>query len=244
MNLAFDPTKSPHYKVVCVFLGTNTFEFAIYSSRTGCWRKGAEPFTANKVIFQKGVHWNGAIHWISLMRDDSLYLNLDGDDEMPRKLRMPPISNGGDWRFHYYFGESCDHLHYIEFFEVKIEFDVYEMKRDYSEWFVKYRVDLSAVVASYPVIYMDEYDPTIWYPYGFSIFTLVRGVEEFLVLHIPGEVVRYNLVNGSFETIYKFEGAEMDVVEGSLRYVNTNGYQYIESLSCVDPDPSLSCVFS
>ncbi|KAL8510787.1 hypothetical protein ACS0TY_017562 [Phlomoides rotata] len=161
---------------------------------------------------------------------------------MRKRFRLPPTQNGHDSRFHYYLGESCDHLHYMELFEVRIQFDVYEMKRDYSEWFVKYRVDLSPVVASYPVMYMDDFDPTIWYPYGFSIFTLVRGVKEedsFLVLHIPGEVVRYNLVNGSFETIHEFEGAETDVIEGSLRYVLTNGYQYIESLSCVDPNPLL-----
>ncbi|KAL8510788.1 hypothetical protein ACS0TY_017563 [Phlomoides rotata] len=63
MSLAFDPTKSPHYKVVCVYFGlNNAFEFVVYSSKTRSWswRKCAESFTA------RGVYWNGAIHWVSL----------------------------------------------------------------------------------------------------------------------------------------------------------------------------------
>ncbi|KAL8510783.1 hypothetical protein ACS0TY_017559 [Phlomoides rotata] len=72
-------------------------------------------------------------------------------------------------------------FHYMEFFEVKIQFDVYKMERDYSEWFVKYRVDLSPVVASYAVIYMDDFEPT---PYGFSIFTLVGSVRGGFILGV------------------------------------------------------------
>ncbi|KAL8506350.1 hypothetical protein ACS0TY_017287 [Phlomoides rotata] len=50
MSLAFDPTKSPHYKVVCVYFGlNNAFEFVVYSSKTRSWRKCAEPFTARNV---------------------------------------------------------------------------------------------------------------------------------------------------------------------------------------------------
>ncbi|KAL8510786.1 hypothetical protein ACS0TY_017561 [Phlomoides rotata] len=115
---------------------------------------------------------------VSFRSDGSLHLNLDDDNDMPKRFRLPRIQNGHDSRFDYYLGESCDHLHYMEFHEVKIQFDVYEMKRDYSEWFVKFRVDLSSVVVSYPAMYMDEFDPTMWYPDGFSICSLVRGVKE------------------------------------------------------------------
>ncbi|KAG8390234.1 hypothetical protein BUALT_Bualt01G0062600 [Buddleja alternifolia] len=240
MSLVFDPAKSPdHYKVVCVrglelANGEWQYQIEIYSSETGPWRKRGEPFAA-QVNFENGVYWNNAIHWISNNgNDDSLYFNLD-NDQMVGIMPLPPIPDpeDWDWRSNYYFGESCDHLHYIEIIGPQIQFNVYEMKRDYSEWFVKYHVDLSHVVAANPGMIRDNYDPTDWYYYAFSIFCLVRGEEEedsFLVLQIPGKVIRYNLVYKTFEIVHEFEGAQS---EGYLRFASTNGFQYIESLCCV-----------
>ncbi|KAK6117848.1 hypothetical protein DH2020_048411 [Rehmannia glutinosa] len=235
MSLAFDPAKSPHYKVVCVRqLGLDSgeyeYQFEVYSSETGPWRKCGEPFTT-QVNFENGVYWNGAIHWVNNGIGDSLYFNTD--DQNLRIMPMPPIPDGWDWRSNYYFGESCDHLHYIEIIGPQIQFNVYEMRRDYSEWFIKYKVDLMPVVAMYPGMIRNNFDPTDWYYYAFSIFSLVRGEKDedsFLVLQIPGKAIRYNLVYQTFEMIHEFAGAE---VEGSLRFPSTNGFQYIESLCCV-----------
>ncbi|KAI3471007.1 hypothetical protein Pfo_027670 [Paulownia fortunei] len=201
MNLAFDPPKSPHYKVVCVrglgmHSGEYQYQFEVYSSETGPWRKCGEPFTA-QLNFEKGVYWNGSIHWISNGLGDSLYFNPD--DQMLQIMPLPPTPDGWNWRSNYYFGESCDHLHYIEIFGPEIQFNVYEMKRNYSEWFVKYQVDLSPVFAAYPVL--DLY-------YALPRLTLVRGEKEedsFLVLHIPGKAIRYNLVYRTFVTVYEYE---------------------------------------
>ncbi|KAK6121901.1 hypothetical protein DH2020_044356 [Rehmannia glutinosa] len=79
MSLAFDPAKSPHYKVVCVRqLGLDSgqyeYQFEVYSSETGPWRKCGEPFTT-EVNFENGVYWNGAIHWVNNGIGDSLYFN-------------------------------------------------------------------------------------------------------------------------------------------------------------------------
>ncbi|KAK6121897.1 hypothetical protein DH2020_044358 [Rehmannia glutinosa] len=73
----------------------------------------------------------------------SFYLNPDDDARMPKVMPTPPrqdmISTDK-----YYFGESCDHLHFIGRIKTWKEIiNVYEMMRDYSEWFVKYTVDLS-----------------------------------------------------------------------------------------------------
>ncbi|KAL7108628.1 hypothetical protein ACP275_06G124300 [Erythranthe tilingii] len=237
MSLAFDPAKSPHYNVVCVRRlqsdsGEYRYQFAVYSSEKGPWRKWGDPYTA-EVGFEKGVYWNGAIHWISNGTANSCYFDLERRalEIMP----MPPIPDEWDWRRKSYFGESCGHLHYVEFFGAQIKFDVHEMKMDHSEWFVKYRVDLSRVVDAYPEMIRDYFDPTDWYYYAFTIFNLVRGEREedsFLALHIPGKVVRYNLVCKTFETMheFEFEGGES---EGSLRFPNAIGFQYIESLCCV-----------
>ncbi|EYU35218.1 hypothetical protein MIMGU_mgv1a024654mg [Erythranthe guttata] len=81
MNLAFDPAKSPHYKVVCVRRlrsdsGEYRYQFAVYSSEKGPWRKWGDPYTAG-VVFETGVYWNGAIHWISNGTTDSCYFDLE-----------------------------------------------------------------------------------------------------------------------------------------------------------------------
>ncbi|CAA2968023.1 F-box At5g07610-like [Olea europaea subsp. europaea] len=161
----------------------------------------------------------------------SLYFVID--EERLETLPMPPIPDGWEGRSNYYIGESCGHLNFIETFGPQIQFDVYEMKRDYSEWFVKYQVDLSPLVSAFPGMIRSYLNPTNWYYYALSIFCLIQGErygDSFLVLQIPGKAIRYNLVHKTFEKLHDFEGAE---VEDSLRFSWTNGFQHIESLCCV-----------
>ena len=116
------------------------------------------------------------------------------------------------------------------------EFDVYEMKRDYSEWFVKYKVDLRGVVASYPEMIQLKYDAEDVDVYVISFFSVIRGEKEedsFFVFHIPGRVVRYDLACQAFRTIHVFRDGEDEVRNRCLRYRETNDIQYIQSLSCV-----------
>lgn len=239
MSLAFDPSNSPHYKVICVReLRSSQHQFKIYSSERGPWRKCGEPFAASAGIdFGKGVYWNGSIHWLSNEHGDGNDpLCFDLESEMARVFPKPPSLEHGNRRSNYYFGESCGHLYYVEMFGERVDTDVYEMKRDYSEWFVKYKVDISCVVASYPEMVRREFDVAERDYYVCSVFSVVRGEREedsFLVLQIPGRVVRYNLGYGSFETMHEFKGAEVEVMERSLRYWETNGFQHIESLCCI-----------
>ncbi|CAL5364119.1 unnamed protein product [Camellia sinensis] len=214
-NLVFDPSRSPHYRVVGVWrvdcddlvLSVDSdqnklyYQIEIYSSETGSWRACAEPFTANRNSqFHSGVYWNGAINWFNTF-GDSLYFNME--DERVRTIPMPPIPHG-DWKgrpFGYY-GESNDHLHFVEIYNPRIQFDVYEIERDYSGCFVKYHVDLGSVGAAFPQM-MQRLS---WNPmyYSFAILSLVREKKDddsFMVLHIPGKILRYNLGDKSFEKI-------------------------------------------
>ncbi|KAK6117856.1 hypothetical protein DH2020_048398 [Rehmannia glutinosa] len=217
MILAFDPSKSPHYKVVCVLgLGDvmGQYKFEVYSSKTSSWRKYGEPFTA-EVNFQNGVYWNGSIHWISFSKTGkSFYLNPDDDARMPKVMPTPPrqdmISTDK-----YYFGESCDHLHFIGRIKTWKEIiNVYEMMRDYSEWFVKYTVDLS----------FNSY----YIGHSFPICTLVRGKKDddtFLILRTMRKILQYNLACGTFEII-----DELDDVERHVKFRAEFSFQYIECL--------------
>ncbi|KAK6121896.1 hypothetical protein DH2020_044357 [Rehmannia glutinosa] len=202
MSLAFDPTKSPYYKVVCVqrlglhMVGGNLYQFEVYSSETGSWIKCGEPFTSQVNLKMEYIGMEPFIG-PAMELAEILYISI---------LTI-----------------RCSKLH----------FDVYEMRRDYSEWFIKYNVDLSPVVSAYPEIIRNYIRPTSSCYYACSIFSLVRGEKEedsFLVLQIPGKAIRYNLVYQTFETICEFAGV---VTPGGLRFRGTDGFQYIESLSCV-----------
>jgi len=120
-----------------------------------------------------------------------------------------------------YFGESCGHLHLTKISFYTIRFDVYEMRRDDSEWFVKYKVDF------------ERPDHELTY-INFTILSLVRGKREedaFLVLAVVNDdkVMKYNLINKTFE---KF--CDYDVEDEQVFYCSTIGaFEYIESLCCV-----------
>ncbi|KAL5810788.1 hypothetical protein ACOSQ4_027356 [Xanthoceras sorbifolium] len=108
VNLAYDPSKSPHYKVICVRTYENSEEgvcqIEVYSSKTGPWRKSDGTFTAHyETEFGLGMFWNGALHWISPW-DSSLY--FDVDEEKVHEMPMPDTLDGDVRRRFRYFGES------------------------------------------------------------------------------------------------------------------------------------------
>ena len=70
------------------------------------------------------------------------------------------------------------------------------MERDHSAWFVKFRVHLDSVAASFPKMLQGYLDPYEFNYYSFSVLCIVRGENEnhsVLVLHMPGKVIRYHL---------------------------------------------------
>ena len=202
MNLAFDPVRSPYYKVVCVRRVGNLFQIEIYSSETQLWRVSGKPFTAPEYTeFQNCIYWNGSVHWWTgsfhwsndiniwggYWRDEPCTLYFKVDEESLKRLPMPSkpdfiIPNYADYLIPRYVGESEGHLHLVEFKNSTTTLlDVYEMARDYSGWFVKYQLDLSAISNVFPQI--KEYNKT----YVYHIISLLRrGKEEedgsFLIL--------------------------------------------------------------
>ncbi|KAG8390232.1 hypothetical protein BUALT_Bualt01G0062400 [Buddleja alternifolia] len=233
VNVAFDHAKFASYSVVCVresAVSSGLMQIEIYSTTSREWRVSGDPFSA-KVDFDYGVYWNGSIHWIQYMTGEVLYFNVDQE-----RLGVVPMVNkpkpDGKWgRKLDYFGESCDHLHLIESYDSEIEFNVYEMKRDYSEWFVKYKVDLTIVADAFPEV-TSKYAYIDRVGYLFSVFSLVRGVKEedsFLVFLIASRVFRFNLERQTFEEIYEFATS----VRCPLRFMGPCAFEYIESLAGV-----------
>lgn len=242
--LAFDPAKSPHYKVVCLRKSEkelSKYQIEIYSSEEGPWRSSGGPFTIADVSSQFGfqyvVYWNGAVFWITMRSNNTLYFNVD--DERLGQMPVPPPPPADDWdrgrrrrpRIAY-FGESCNHLHLIAIYGSKIQFNVYEMKRDCSEWFVKYKVDLAEVANAFPEMVRKFRREDEICEHVLSIFSLIRDENEdgdaILALQIPvGQAISYNVVNGNFEKLCDFEDSDGEFNP----YLPI--YQYIQSLCSV-----------
>ncbi|KAK1361416.1 putative F-box family protein [Heracleum sosnowskyi] len=220
--LAFEPSKSSHYKVFLCATPTRPQDnfplmkqFYIYSSETGTWKPSGDvlPFNSTRadINFINSVYCNGCIHWISEsisvsettdrnIGNSFYYFNLDQErlETMPR----PPIGLRSSRPVTFYMGVSQNHLHVVEVYACDNLLKVYEMESDCSGWFLKYEVDLSPISQVFPQMTMT--------PDQVYVLSLVRREifeeDSFLVLHIPGtprKAVRYNLVDKSFKGIWE-----------------------------------------
>lgn len=132
-----------------------------------------------------------------------------------------------------FLGESHDHLYHVNVYGPNtLQFYVYEMERDYSGWFVKYHVDLEGVRDAFPEMMSLNFHPVDLHFYNFYILEVIQGNEEndsVLVLGIPGKAISYNLVDGSFTTLYEFTP---DIIRGRPSPpIFYECYHYIESFS-------------
>ncbi|XP_059627096.1 F-box protein At5g07610-like [Cornus florida] len=145
LYLAFDPSKSLHYKVVLLrrhkYKKDNyLYQIHIYSSETKAWRPfGGDTLPARSAVsndFDHGVYCDVSIHWTCI------YFDVDQERLCP----MPslPISQTADSLLRH-FGESGGHLHLTQQHTI-FTIDVSEMESDYSNWSFKYRVDFNLMV--------------------------------------------------------------------------------------------------
>ncbi|KAE8720193.1 F-box family protein [Hibiscus syriacus] len=185
-----------YYKALHVFCFTNSYSdlpdhywVKIYSPETGPWRPSGRPFVApSNVQFKNGVLWNGAICWLSDCGDSPCF---DLEEERMRDIPMPSVVDE-DIMPRRYFGESGGHLHHVKIYgSENLLFDVLKMERDYSGWFVKYRVDLNPVAAAFPEMVWGYADPIDLQFYAFSILCVVREESDegsFMVQHLPAKI--------------------------------------------------------
>ncbi|GMN41038.1 hypothetical protein TIFTF001_010270 [Ficus carica] len=229
LSLAFHPWISPHYKVICVRcseLKKGHFQIMIYSSETLQWRDSGDPFNIDGVYynFRQGVFLiNGCVHWLSYS-SKSLCFNVREERLMP--MPMPQID---EYKYRYY-GESRGHLHLIAsaFNPQSPILDVFEMKMDCSCWFVKFRVNLLPIIASFPELFLKV--PFRSEECYFSTLCVVRGLldeESYLVLEIPGAVIRYNFNTETFEKICDIDGSRWRLTS------SFDAHQYVKTLTFV-----------
>ncbi|KAL5570193.1 hypothetical protein UlMin_026768 [Ulmus minor] len=241
MNIAFDPSISPHYKVVCFQCHNFSWQcqIKIYSSETrGPWKLSGNPFSVQEIgrlIPDSGVFCNSTIHWIS---HSETSLCFDVNKEQRSELPMPLVPGGWDDSRVRYFGESHGHLHIANLYEPeKTQIDFYELEKDYNGWFLKYRVDFGGVVAAFPEMIRRNLDPSDMDYYGLSILCFVREEvddDSFLVLHVPGKAIHFRIKDEVFSKLCDFGADQIGVeVESVMNFGWFDAFQYIETFTSV-----------
>ncbi|GMP36193.1 hypothetical protein CsSME_00008398 [Camellia sinensis var. sinensis] len=219
--LAFEPSKSPRYKVVLVdysldYAGSSgrSYLIDIYSSESASWKHVCVSAPPGGT-FKRRVFWNGAIHWMNSM---NLHIRFDVDGENLTGTPMPPYPKILSEDKILYFGECHGHLFLIQNRQsFPVGFRILEMNRDYCCWNVMYRVNLRPIIDVFP---------SKIYP-KFNVLCVVKGANEediALVLAIPGKVISYNLKSKTLKVLSKS-------VDWETTWYNT--HQFIESLSPV-----------
>ncbi|KAK3164261.1 hypothetical protein QOZ80_1AG0014950 [Eleusine coracana subsp. coracana] len=200
VNLAFDPSKSRHYKVIAL---AGEYNVHVYSSETRSWRMAVHRNHSAGLFVElrslRGVFWNGSVIWNlghSLLR-------FVIEEEYLTNLPMPSKEKG--W-ICAYIGESGGHLQMIGYTKrekIAACFDILEMQEGQSEWSILYRVDLSQVKELYPDIEWPTWDTRyrqqkIIDYLALSPIYVIRGTGKtgqlgVLVFSIPGKVMSYNM---------------------------------------------------
>lgn len=229
MTIAFDPHRSPFYKVVCVWIVGMLYRFSIYSSETKIWRDAdtsLEVGNNDYYLFRRGVFWNNSVHWVSKLGP---FLRFDMDKECVEIMPATDLPTARKQRRIRYFGESDGHLHLIEISEREIRsFNILEMKRDYSEWFVRYRVDFERLSRIHHE--NGSYRRKFYILY---IFQLENEEEDIFGLVLSNAVSTYlYLVSDTSCYSEKVRHLHYDVKD-KIRYKWYNCHQHIMTLTSV-----------
>lgn len=212
MNLAYDPSKSQHYKIIA--RGFNNVH--VYSSQTRSWRtvlqyeRSNNPFAG--LHHSRSVFWNGSLVW--MVSRSLLRFVIDGEEL--NKLPMPPRPEKG-WICGY-IGESGGHLQMIGYTQeerLTACLDVLEMRGDCSEWSVLYRVDLTRVKELYPDTQMKSREHSIWgrggkvfdylaiWPLLVTRGTAASGQHGVLLFGIPGKIMSYDVEDQEISVVWE-----------------------------------------
>ncbi|KAF7114284.1 hypothetical protein RHSIM_RhsimUnG0091900 [Rhododendron simsii] len=207
--LAFDPSKSPHYKVVFFVwrLGVSSvsLEMDIYSSETACW-KNISPMD-NSRKFLNGAFWNGAIYWLC---DQYNLLRFDAETEKMMKIPYMPSGSSGRILCPFntrYFGE-CGWSGRLLLIQSQSQsgarLKIWEMDKDCCRWNVKFHVDLKTLISEFPEMGSKT-------RCKFTLMGVVEGEKEddfVLILAIPGTrrfVITYNYSSYGRKLCYPLE---------------------------------------
>lgn len=233
VSLAFNPFRSPHYKVVCISESDKADEcqIEIYYSETCTWRLVGYSCSLTN-IYGCGVYWNGLLNWHNV-HDSLVYFDIDR--ELIGVVQMPDrttVKNS------LYFGACKGRLYYVETDCTRwanvSSLNIFEMKTGCTGWNVIYHVDLWKLRV---LLHLQEI--------GYSNFEndelkvlLVDGEEgeegeeeesAKLVFQVRDKVISYDLKEISLNKVHDIEPV---FIRGHWQHCRIfHAYQYINSLA-------------
>lgn len=221
LNLAYDPSRSPVYKVVALGLAG----VHVYSSQARSWRaalryeRGSNPFAG--IHHSRGVHWNGSLVWVTSRSRSLLRFAVDDGEGELSSLPMPParhLQPENRWICGYLgVGESAGagrgHLRMIGYTEeekLAARFDVVGMAGDCREWRVLYRVDLTRMKELYPDIQRKTRKHHLIWPRRARLVDCldlwplhVAEHGSLLLFGIPGKIMAYGMEDQAISVVWK-----------------------------------------
>ncbi|KAL7193653.1 hypothetical protein ACSBR2_025292 [Camellia fascicularis] len=222
--LAFDPSKSPHYKVLLVFERIDKFN--IYSSESSSWKQ--IDLTTGPSLWGGGAFWNGAIHWLG--GEGEVHTRFDFDAEKLTVMPIrPKILSEDKTR---YFGECCGRLLLIQMPACHyMEFKILDMNRDYSSWNVNCNVNLAPLIDVFSGIVQSTDSG-----HSFDVASVEKGENEhhFALVLFFRETCKFISYNVKLKTVKVL----IDLLPGNFdnvicHYGLHNPFRFIESMSPV-----------
>ncbi|XP_021757497.1 F-box protein At5g07610-like [Chenopodium quinoa] len=232
-SLVFEPSISPHYKIIGLTKtrknSNSMYKIFIYSSESNLWSPSKAPeFSApGDIDFTSGIYCNGSVHWTKRVKR-GLYFDIEKEtiNDMPENPRQEQCSCE-------YFGHSKGYLYCLFTMEGLHHYELFEMKKDYSAWDFKCKIELNELALHFPKMSMKTYprDPHFMYQcHVLSVFRGHNGEFEEIIMSIPGEVIAYNCKEKTSRKIYKSRKSEK---EKKVWYGIYQVYDFVESISPV-----------
>lgn len=205
VQMAFNPTKSPHYKIIHAVPieddDENQFsiQIKIYSSETCSLSVCGDPFSFDIFRgFEDGIYCNGAIHWLNIANNQLMHFKLD-IEKLPVLTMSPTPATVGGYRYRGYqlFESRGCLLLFCWVSRDNPHFNIYEKRNENSEWSLKYVVILNEAMLPLP---KTPRMPLNWD--NSSVLSIVLEEKEqdsFMVMLIDKTVVQYKFVS---ETIH------------------------------------------
>ncbi|PIN11484.1 hypothetical protein CDL12_15906 [Handroanthus impetiginosus] len=185
--IAFDPSKSPYYKVFC-FRGSlySQWTIDVYDSESRTWKVGIK-LSNGPLKIVNGVYWNDAIYFIK-PRMTSYYFSFEDDfDGFNMIDKIPRVRSQGTKKNHVM--ESNGHMHYLvlSLHPDKNYVYVFEGNKEDCSWFLKYKANLNPISSA-----LAGSNGTRM----ISLLGIIRGEMEedsAMLFHVPGKIMVYSL---------------------------------------------------
>nr|GEX90062.1 hypothetical protein [Tanacetum cinerariifolium] len=189
LRIAFDPTKSPHYKLVDdgrIFCDN---DIQIYSLETGKWSLCNDHFNYSSFDhIDSAIYWNDGLHWLETKNRQLMHYNLNINDHDHPIITTIPIPQRG-MTFLKSYG-------YMDPMKILIQMShLLHLQEKLFEW-----------RGSLFLVCLDDFGSR-----EFTIYEMMIGEQDsFFVIKLSGKVVQFNLISKTLHEIYDCESNQVD----------------------------------